>query len=222
MINICLISNYNYSHYIGECIESVLNQTIAFDQIIIVDDGSTDNSLEIINKYKQKNKCINVLVKKNGGQLSTFNYASTCIPASSFIYLLDADDIYARDYLELCLEQRSLFNSDFYYCKPKVFKELKNISSNSACTGEIYTIEYLKSSALVRSRKCWIGSPTSCISLSGQLFNKIFPYPHEKDFITRADDALIFASSIIGSKKIFLKSLQVFYRDLEKIIFTIQ
>ncbi len=213
MINICLISNYNYSNFIGECIKSVLNQTIAFDQILIVDDGSTDNSLQIIDKYKQKNKCIDVLVKNNGGQLSTFNYAHKHIPDSSFVYLLDADDLYPRDYLELCIKQRSLFNSEFYYCNPKLFKKLGDITSNSSSTGETYTIKYLKSSALARSRKCWIGNPTSCISLSGKLFNKIFPYPHENDFITRADDVIIFASSIVGSQKVFLKSFQIFYRD---------
>jgi glycosyltransferase involved in cell wall biosynthesis len=46
-----LIANYNYGHYIGEAIESVLNQTYQNFEIVTCDDGSTDNSLEVIQSY---------------------------------------------------------------------------------------------------------------------------------------------------------------------------
>src|SRR5690242_11531263 len=43
----CLINNFNYAHYVSEAVESALAQTIAFDEIIVVDDGSTDESVEL-------------------------------------------------------------------------------------------------------------------------------------------------------------------------------
>lgn len=56
----CLINNYNYAEFIVEAVNSALNQTVKFDEIIIVDDASTDNSAEVIAKFAQQAnvKCI--------------------------------------------------------------------------------------------------------------------------------------------------------------------
>ena len=50
----CLINNYNYANYLPDAINSALNQTIQFDEIIIVDDASTDNSADIITNFAEK------------------------------------------------------------------------------------------------------------------------------------------------------------------------
>ncbi len=56
-----LVANYNNSKYIDECLTSVINQNYQKIEIIVVDDNSSDNSLEILNKYTDKIK----LIKKN-------------------------------------------------------------------------------------------------------------------------------------------------------------
>ena len=47
----CIINNYNYAQYVEAAIQSVLDQTVAFDEIVVVDSGSTDNTLEIARNY---------------------------------------------------------------------------------------------------------------------------------------------------------------------------
>ena len=54
MSSICIINNFNYARYIGECIESALQQVHPFDKILIVDDGSTDHTGDIAHELKQR------------------------------------------------------------------------------------------------------------------------------------------------------------------------
>ena len=65
-----IIPNFNYGHYLDEAIESVLNQTHPAIEVIVVDDGSTDNSIEIANRYLTR---ITFISKANGGVSSARN-----------------------------------------------------------------------------------------------------------------------------------------------------
>ena len=86
-----LIANYNYAQYIGEAIEGVLNQTYQNFEIIVCDDGSTDNSLEVIERYAKLDKRVKYVAKENGGVASALNTAFAH-SSGSVICLLDSDD----------------------------------------------------------------------------------------------------------------------------------
>ena len=86
-----LISNYNYGRYIGESIQSALDQTYSNIELIICDDGSTDDSVSIIEEYQRKDPRLKLICKANGGQASGFN-AAFAASRGEIIALLDSDD----------------------------------------------------------------------------------------------------------------------------------
>ena len=94
-----LLDNYNYGRYIGTAIESVLGQSHRAFELIIVDDGSTDNSREIIANYHDP-RIISVL-KENGGQASAFN-AGFARASGDYVAFLDSDDVWDPNKLERC------------------------------------------------------------------------------------------------------------------------
>lgn len=209
--NICLITNYNYSAFIEECIESALSQSTSFDLILVVDDGSTDDSKSIIESIAHRNPSVKLIAKENGGQLSGFNAAVNLITNGDRVFFLDADDVYPPDYLELTLANLALCPSDFTYCKDYLFTSSKSPLTTAIANSE--TAEIVPAtSALSRAASCWFGGPTSCITVSGSLFHKIFPYPFEPDWRSRADDVIVYASSIISSRKLYLPSINIGYR----------
>ncbi len=83
-----IIDNYNYGRFLPEAIESALGQTHPRLEVIVVDDGSTDNSREVIARYG--NRVLPVL-KDNGGQASAFNAGFRCSHGEVILFL-DADD----------------------------------------------------------------------------------------------------------------------------------
>lgn len=99
-----IITNYNYEQYLPEAIDSVLNQTYQYFEIIVVDDGSTDNSVELIKKYETRYAGkIKGIYKENGGQASAFNKAFEYV-TGEIIALLDADDYWYENKLEKIVE----------------------------------------------------------------------------------------------------------------------
>ena len=84
------ITNHNYGKYINKAIKSVLDQSFKNFELIIIDDGSIDNSLKIIDKYKD-NKKITTIFQKNKG-LTVSNNLATRLSRGKYIMRLDADD----------------------------------------------------------------------------------------------------------------------------------
>ena len=84
------ITNHNYGKFINKAIKSVLNQSIKNFELIIIDDGSKDNSKKIINNYKN-NKKITSIFQKNRGLIVSNNLALR-LARGKYIIRLDADD----------------------------------------------------------------------------------------------------------------------------------
>lgn len=88
-----LIPTYNRAKYIGECLDSILAQTIKPSQIIVIDDGSTDTTSEIINTYSDE---IIYLRKENGGKSSALNYGLK-YATGDYVWIFDDDDVALPD-----------------------------------------------------------------------------------------------------------------------------
>lgn len=208
-MNICLINNFNYGAYLGECLDSVLQQSRPFDLIIVVDDGSTDNSRSVLAGYKKEN--VITIEKENGGQLSAFNCAAKHIPFDAQVFFLDSDDIYPKDYLELWCSFTKKGSRNFTYCKSIRFGA-DDTRLTSSLIESAPNIEIGTTSSITLFFNYWIGAPTSCISISGGLFHKLLPYGDERNWKVRADDVIVFGSSILGENKTYVPALAINYR----------
>ena len=97
------ITNHNYGKYIEKAVESVLTQSYQNFEIIIIDDGSTDNSRPIIAKYENHPQ-IKVVLQNNKG-LTVSNNIALNLAMGEFIVRLDADDYFTKDALKLMVRE---------------------------------------------------------------------------------------------------------------------
>lgn len=97
-----IIPVYNVEKYLCECLDSVLAQTYTNLEIVLVDDGSTDSSGTICDKYAGKDSRIHVIHQKNGG-LSAARNAGLNMAKGEYIAFVDADDLIHPQFLELML-----------------------------------------------------------------------------------------------------------------------
>jgi glycosyltransferase involved in cell wall biosynthesis len=203
----CLINNYNYAEYLLEAVDSALNQTVKFDEIIIVDDASTDNSAEVIANFSEETNVKYILKEQNQGQLSSFNEAFLAA-TGDIIFFLDADDIYEPEYLETTLKfynRRS--ECDFIFCAYKKFGSVEGTFQNYEVDSDL---GYSVIKTLYTGE--WIGSITSTLSIRREIIQKILPIPHTEDWRVRADDCLVWGASLVGAKKFYLSIPLVRYR----------
>ena len=97
-----IIPVYNVEKYLTKCLESVINQTFSDYEVIIVNDGSPDNSQNIIDSFHKKYpKLIKTYIKKNGG-LSTARNFGLCHASGDYILFVDSDDYIDKKTLEYC------------------------------------------------------------------------------------------------------------------------
>lgn len=91
-----IINNYNYDRFLGEAIQSALDQDYPHTEIIVVDDGSTDASRQVIRRFQRENPGrVRAVLKENGGQASAFN-AGFSASHGSLVSFLDSDDYWFR------------------------------------------------------------------------------------------------------------------------------
>ncbi|MEM6778190.1 MAG: glycosyltransferase family 2 protein [Planctomycetota bacterium] len=203
----CLINSHNYIQFVGEAIQSALEQSFSFDEIIVVDDGSTDGSVEYLRSTFGAIERVQILAKHQAGQLSCFNHGLRAA-TGELVFFLDADDRYDPHMLESVLpiySQRT--DIDFVSVGVEEFGGEVILKQCNPCTRDCgYSVlgTYFN--------RAWIGNPTSCISARRKLLEKVLPYPDESSWQTRADDVLVFGSSLVGGHKFHLAKKLVQYR----------
>lgn len=106
-----VIPVYNVENYLEKCINSVISQTEKDIDIVLVDDGSTDNSPNICDKFATSDSRINVIHKKNGGPSSARNEGIKAAK-SEYIMFLDSDDYFENETIELAYSKACEVNAD--------------------------------------------------------------------------------------------------------------
>ena len=138
-----VVAVYNVADYLDRCIDSIVNQDICYDdyEILIINDGSTDNSLEIAKKYESSYPNIRVISKENGGLSSVRNLGNEQAKGN-YIMHVDGDDFLEKDVigkildvaisntLDLCFFGTRRYPDRHVYIQNKKFDRNKLYSGN--------------------------------------------------------------------------------------------
>lgn len=132
-----VIPVYNVEDYLAECLDSVVNQTLSDIEIICINDGSTDKSLDILNEYASRDNRITVIDQENGGHAVATNRGMK-LAKGEYLYLMDSDDIVDVHALEETVNIAEERNVDFvifqamnYYMDTGECIEDENYSMNA-------------------------------------------------------------------------------------------
>ncbi|MEM1253009.1 MAG: glycosyltransferase [Cyanobacteria bacterium P01_H01_bin.21] len=174
IVNI-IINNYNYGRFLKDAIESSLNQTYSSINVIVVDDGSTDNSREIIAKYSDE---ITAVLKENGGQGSAYN-AGFSVAKGEIIIFLDSDDMLLEDIVQQVVDA---FRADTDVAK--VQYRLKLVDVEGTPLGRTSPIAHRKMPKGDLRPKIfkfpnYIWPPASGNAFSVNAIKQLFPIPEE-------------------------------------------
>lgn len=184
-----IINNYNYAQFLGSCIQSCLDQSYEHKEIIIVDDGSTDGSRDVIDSF---GSCVSKIYKPNGGQGSALN-AGFVSSAGEVIIFLDADDVL----LSNCLET---INSVWRPPLSKIHFNLKMIDSEGNWLRRNYCSRPLPRGDL-RSEFLnsgnYVSTPTSGNAFSRSFLSEVMPIP-SADWRRSADVYLMNLAPLFG------------------------
>ena len=137
-----IIPVYNGENYLSQCLDSVLAQTIKGLEVICVDDGSSDSSLEILESYAQRHACFKILHQDNMFAGAARNRGMS-IASGKYLAFLDCDDFVEPEYLERLTELCEKYQADIGLCSAdrydirarKSFPRLHGFSGWNTSTG---------------------------------------------------------------------------------------
>lgn len=128
-----IVPVYNVQDYLKKCLESILIQTFESFELILVNDGSTDASLDICKAYMNKDSRIKLISQKNKGLSAARNTGIEC-SCGEYICFIDSDDFIEKNYLQILYERIIKSNADIVMCEyfltNQKGKKITNISFN--------------------------------------------------------------------------------------------
>lgn len=180
-----IVPVYNIERYVGKCIESIINQTYANLEVLLVDDGSTDACPSICDLYASKDKRIKVIHKPNGGLVSA-RKAGISLAAGEFVTCVDGDDWISPTFVQSLANEMIDKEADLVVaCYSRdIFEVSVKIASNIPCgyyTGE--SLSSLKREALSKGNFFKVG-------ITAYLWNKLFRREKLLQYQLQVDDGI--------------------------------
>jgi glycosyltransferase involved in cell wall biosynthesis len=184
------ICNYNYERFLAGAIDSALAQTYPATRVLVIDDGSSDRSREIIERYGSR---IRAVMKANGGQVSAYNHAIDSID-TDYVILLDADDML---YPSAATEVVRRFESR--HCVKVQFK-LGVIDEEGVPTGAHVPHSNAPVDCGTLLRRGWLypSPPASGNAYRVSALRRIFPVPETSEGRYGADFFAIYGTALVG------------------------
>lgn len=124
-----IVPVYNAEKYIERCIKSLIGQTYKNIEIILINDGSEDKSLNILRNFENRDKRITLINQENSGPSKARNLGINK-STGNYIAFIDADDYVELNYIEKMIKQSNCFKSDMIVCNYKEVRKEGEIPSN--------------------------------------------------------------------------------------------
>ena len=197
-----IISVYNTSKYLRQCLDCVVNQTLRDIEIICVNDGSTDNSLDILNEYAARDNRIKVISKENEGLgAAPARNLGLTLAHGEYISILDSDDTFELDMLEKMVQKAEKTGVDIVVCGGM---EYDNRNGHKVKAPSILNEKAIPKKEVFSYKDC----PNDIYQLTqGMAWNKLFRHTfldkHNLRFqkIRYTDDAyFVFAYMVLAEK----------------------
>jgi glycosyltransferase involved in cell wall biosynthesis len=184
-----IINNYNYGRFLAATISSALNQTYGSTEVIVVDDGSTDESRDVITSFGDR---VHAILKPNGGQASAFNVGYEA-SRGEIIVFLDSDDLLNKDAIQqIVLNWSSTFS--------KLQFPLQGIDETGNSVGIVVPKARLSEGdvlpELLRTGS-YSTAPTSGNAFRREFLAQVMPIP-ERNWISHADCYIIHLAPFFG------------------------
>lgn len=135
-----IVPVYNTEQYLSKSLDSIVNQTYSNLEIIVIDDGSTDNSGIICDEYSKKDSRIKVIHQQNKG-LSAVRNVGINASEGEYITFVDSDDIVSSEFIKLLYTTLKKYDTDISMCGYKRIYEHSLISENETYTDGVFTTE---------------------------------------------------------------------------------
>ena len=206
-----VVTSYNYRDYVVEAVDSALAQAHAAAQVIVVDDGSTDGSAELLRSRYGNDPRVTLLCTPNGGQLAAFQQGLACVVVDvDVVCFLDSDDRWAPDYLgKLAAVYDQRADVGFIVTDMRWFGERERLVGYGDAP-----IDFGYTAISTYGATAWYGAPTSALSMRAVWARRSLELPDEvvHDWRLSADNALVYGASILGARKYYLPTGSVSYR----------
>ncbi len=199
---------YNVESYLRQCLDSIIMQTLEDIEIICVNDGSTDNSLEILQEYKNKDSRIKIINQENRGQGVARNIALENI-TGDYIGFVDPDDYISPNMYKTLYETAIKHNCDIveesFYIKNEIRNYLKK-RKNKLNLPKNKIFNY-------KVKKNYVFSPN--LAIWNKLYKTSFIKENDiKFFETKKGEDVIFTikSRVLASKIVYIDNADYYYR----------
>lgn len=200
---------YNVAEYLIECLESVLNQTYTYYEMILVDDGSTDESGTICDKYAEKYENIMVYHQKNQG-LSAARNTGISYAKGSYICFIDSDDVVHRQYLEILYHNAKKNSADISICSYESFETLEQVQLDAE-RNNVSKLEY-KIELMKRLTKIHIDQDNiTTISAWNKLYRIELFHSHMYSVGLLHEDELIIHHLLHEANRVVLTESKLYY-----------
>jgi glycosyltransferase involved in cell wall biosynthesis len=182
-----LVASYNYEHYLGRALGSVLAQTYARWECIVCDDGSTDDSADMAARYARHDERIRLIAQPNGGVASALNRAYQA-SVGDIICLLDADDFFVPDKLSQVVQGfRDGPDTGMVLHAIEVVDAQERVLYQKPFSDKVED-GWIAQQVVARGGR-WRSMPTSALGFRRTITDLLFPIP-EETFRSEADGFL--------------------------------